>query len=288
MLAIDYAWWRPDPRAVKNAGYDAIIRYFSHDLTKSLTRAEIEAAHAIGLGVGAIFEDTAQAALGGAPAGREHGIYANAYGDSIGWPKWKPIGYAIDFAPTPEQMPTVLAYVKAAGEQGRIAYGYGDSDVIDALVAAGIPDDWQTCAWSHGVVNNKAVLYQRLRPTTGLQGSFDEDVVLRASNDLWFPGDKPPDTRRYSMLIYADALDALTVAGIAGPRRVGVFTTDLAEAKDAIARGEKVLVVGGPAAHNLGQNPVNVAGAAHTIGSVTYLVGQTAEDTRTLAEAAIQ
>jgi hypothetical protein len=62
------------------------------------------------------------------------------------------------------------------------------------MVAHGIPDDWQTAAWSNGIVDGKAAIYQRLRPTKGMPGSYDEDVVL-ASLDavgLWMPDTPPP------------------------------------------------------------------------------------------------
>lgn len=97
---------------------------------------------------------------------------------------------------------------------------------------------------------------------------------------------KPAPARRFRMLIFAEGLDATTALAVAGTRRVGVATTSLAEAQAAIARGEQVVVVGGPAATALGHTPS--AGSLVVDGNVTYAVGTDANDSLTLALEAIK
>jgi hypothetical protein len=191
-LVIDFAWSRFNLALVKNSGYVGVIRYLSHDLSKSISADEVAQIQTAGLALGLIFEDGAQRALQGHDAGVADGQYANAMADRVGFPRWKPLGYAVDFQVTAAQLPTVLAYIQGAASTGRVAFGYGSTMLVDYLTTAGIGDDWQTCAWSNGFVNNKAALYQRLKPTTTLTGSFDEDVVLHPSNDLWYPGEQAP------------------------------------------------------------------------------------------------
>jgi uncharacterized protein len=186
-LVIDYAWAHPDPAAIRAAGYIGVMRYVSHDPSKSITAPEATALHAQQLGFGIVFEDNAQRALSGFAGGVEDGKFANAAADAIGFPKDLPIMYAVDFAVTAAQLPTVLAYLQGAATTGRQAHGYGSLALTEYLEANGIPDDWQTCAWSNNQVDPKAALYQRLTPTTALKGSYDENVVLHPSNILWFP-----------------------------------------------------------------------------------------------------
>lgn len=89
----------------------------------------------------------------------------------------------------------------------------------------------------------------------------------------------PPSTRRYSMLIYArrgtvDAQAALA-AHAAVPR--GVVTVSLDEARAALARGEPVVAVGGPAATDLAGTAARVvrgATGADTLRQVAELAGR--------------
>lgn len=194
LLLIDEAWKKVPPATIKQYGYLGVILYVSRDPGKCGTRNDVDGLHAVGLGVLFVFEDSAQRALGGYQAGVADGQFAASYLKAVGLPQGKPVHAAIDFAVTAAQMPTVIAYLQgfAAGLGGYYqARVYGDKDVVDAMVAHGMPGGWQTCAWSGGVVDGKAALYQRLKPTAGMPGSYDEDVVLGPldSIGLWMPGD---------------------------------------------------------------------------------------------------
>lgn len=89
------------------------------------------------------------------------------------------------------------------------------------------------------------------------------------------------------MLAFAAGLD-VSLLSLVFQRRSGAATTDLAEATDAIKRGDTVVVIGGPAATALGQNAQAIAGAPHIVGSTTYLVGATADDSLAMAVAALK
>ena len=188
-LIIDYSYAHPNAATIRADGYVGVMRYLSRDSSKVISAAERDSLQAEGLGIGLVFEDDAQRALGGAAAGALDGKFANAAADALGFPRSLPIFYAVDFAVSAAQLPTVLAYLQAAGAQGRTAHGYGSVSLINYLAAHGLPDGWQTCAWSAGVVSAKAAIYQRLTHSTTLPGSYDEDQVLDPLNDgLWYLG----------------------------------------------------------------------------------------------------
>ena len=281
-LGIDFAWSKPDPDAVVAAGYKFVIGYISHDDSKDLSKEQVAAYRAAGLQVYLVYETTADRALAGKAAGVSDALEAVSKAAQRGYPVSLPLFMADD---TNTSAAAVSPYFLGAKTVlGNRTGGYGGIHVIDPLLQDGtIFWGWQASAWSNGEVSQHAHLYQRLRPTLPVSfGSFDEDVLLRPL-PTWPEPQKDP-----TLLIYADGLDALTAAGIAFPRRVGKVTTSLSEARDAITRRDELVVLGGPAATNLGQDPKKIAGTAFVSGTATYLVGATAEDTRALGEAHIK
>lgn len=81
------------------------------------------------------------------------------------------------------------------------------------------------------------------------------------------------------MLAFAQGAD-VALLGMALQKGSGVVSTDMTEAKAAIDRGDKVLVLGGPAAKALGiEAPVGTT----THGSATVAIGATRDDTLDLA-----
>lgn len=149
-LGIDVAWSRPDPASVKARGYSAVIGYLSHDASKELTRAYIDACHAQGLDVGLVFEDSAQRAAGGAAAGQADGAFVAAQLARLGVPAGVAVYYAVDFGAPASDRGAIVAYFHAAGAQhpANPAGAYGDADVINWAQGSGIHDLWQTVAWS--------------------------------------------------------------------------------------------------------------------------------------------
>ncbi|MGA8330458.1 MAG: glycoside hydrolase domain-containing protein [Mycobacterium sp.] len=182
-LAIDYAWTHPDPAVIKAAGYKGVIRYLSHDPSKNLTTTERDGLHGEGLWILLVWEDSAAAALGGANAGNAHGIEAAKQAAALGYPTSVPLFHAVDFDAQPSQMRAVLAYGDAFATHWQTG-PYGGKNVIDGATAKW---RWQASAWSRGILSPSASLFQRLRPTLTLPGSFDENVVLAADLPVWQP-----------------------------------------------------------------------------------------------------
>lgn len=188
-LAIDYAWQHPDPAQVRAAGYEAVLRYVSNDASKDLSPLEAAGLHAAGLGIGLIYETTAQRALSSTQGGVEDGQAMLArlreLGCEVGTPALVNVG---DWAPGPADLPAILAYYSAYWQQLAEyqpgAGGYGTGWIIDQLAASN-PHDlwWQNAINDQGTPGDQVVaaasIYQRIRPTlapVGAAGSYDEDA----------------------------------------------------------------------------------------------------------------
>jgi hypothetical protein len=147
---IDAAWSRPTPDQLIAAGKKFIIGYVSHDPSKNLTKAECQAYLDAGIGVGLVWETTTNRALSGAPGGHADGIDARQQARDLGFPDEKPIGFAVDFQASAQQLAGPIraygaAYRTAANSSG--VYGgkatvryFADNDLADVY--------WQTYAWS--------------------------------------------------------------------------------------------------------------------------------------------
>lgn len=206
-LAIDYAWQHPSPADIAAAGYTAVIRYVSNDPTKDISAAEASQLAGVGLGVGLIYETTAQRALGSTVAGDQDGAAMLARLEALGAPPGVPaIANLGDWTVTHDQLGAIQAYYTAfraqLGAYQAGAGGYGPGGLV-AFLAQYWPDDvwWQnaiTALNSDGsVVVPAASIYQRVRPTralTAAAGSYDEDVYgfgPRPDLAWWKPGAPP-------------------------------------------------------------------------------------------------
>ena len=208
-LALDYAWTHPQPGAIHDAGYTAVIRYVSQDPTKDLSATEAVSLHDAHLGIGLVYETTAMRALGSTVAGQEDGGQMFNRLAQLGYPEGAPVLVNVgDWSVLPEQVGAVLAYYQAfraeLGAWQSAAGGYAPGGLI-TLLAQHWPTDiwWQNAinalGWSGSVVHPHASIYQRVTPTralTGAQGSYDEDVYgFGPVPDLawWYqPGSTPP------------------------------------------------------------------------------------------------
>ena len=187
-LSIDYSFARPSPEAIRDAGYIGVWRYLGGTADKDLSRAEAEALHAAGLGIGCVFEGLADRPLSGAAAGTEDGKAAAAQARDIGLPKGAPLLVAVgDFQAIGDQIATVHDYYYAFRQETEDTWqtgGYATSYMISALVAAGAEGLWwQNAMTDEGVsgdiVNPHASVYQRVTPTRQIkdaEGDYDEDV----------------------------------------------------------------------------------------------------------------
>jgi hypothetical protein len=141
--------------AFKANGYEYVCRYLvpTANAWKALTKVEAEIIQAAGMKIVSVFETTADRALGGREAGLQDGAIALKCAADVGQPEGSSIYAAVDFAPTPKQMQTVIDYIRGFNE-ATPAYStgvYGSFDVINAVKGAGAASHfWQTYAWSNG------------------------------------------------------------------------------------------------------------------------------------------
>lgn len=191
-LLIDYAWQHPDPKAIKDAGYTGVLRYFSTDPTKDLTAAEAKALHAAGLKVGVVWETTAKEAESSATQGAKDRAEAEKRAAALGIPKTVPLFYAVDEGTTVDK---VDQYFQGVHHGATHPVGvYGSKTIVEGILAKGFATyAWQTSAWSGGLVSAKAHIYQRAHAThfiKGAKGGWDEDVLLKPV-PLWGPKAAP-------------------------------------------------------------------------------------------------
>lgn len=185
--------------AAASYGYTFAIRYLApldakYDW-KRFKLSEKDALWARNLGVLLVWESYATRANEGFQAGVADARDAAAQATALGYPPDVPLFFACDTNTTADQARPYFAGVASV----RPCCGaYGGIRVVDPLLADGtVRWTWQTCAWSvdpitrQALVSQTAHLYQRLHPTTHLQGSFDEDVLLRAL-PLWLPSAPQP------------------------------------------------------------------------------------------------
>lgn len=198
MLGIDFFGARPNPAAIKAAGYDVVFRY-----NRNTGPGEPEAYMAAGLGYIPIDETNGQEALGGASAGVRDGAAAAAYYRSIGLPAGMTVTVNLsDFAPTPDQVPAIQAYWRGYISQTQ-AWAVVPYDTGWLAEALNLPS-WENAMNDNGVSGStvvpQAVVYQRTSPTrpqiAGTNpGDYDEDVFL-APLTIWglapAPERKPP------------------------------------------------------------------------------------------------
>lgn len=202
LLAADYAWQHPDPAAIRAAGFTAVIRYVSTDPTKDISPAEAQQLHAAELGVGLVYETTAQRAYGSSAAGTQDGAAMRARLHLLAAPAGTPALVNIgDWAVLPSQVAAIESYYAAYREQLAEyqpgAGGYGTAGIITYL-AASYPHDiwWQNAiddlGKSGAVVSQAASIYQRVRPTAIIPGGgYDENAYgfgPRPVIDWWGPG----------------------------------------------------------------------------------------------------
>lgn len=166
ILGIDYSGHAPSPAAVKAARFALVLRYLSPPPNpKNLTFPEAQGMIAAGVDVVTIWESTANAALGGHPAGLQHGVRARLMADACGAPQTSCIYFAVDFDAQSGQFPTIAAYQDGftEGANPHPVGPYGSVSVVADMMGRGAPYGWQTCAWSRGKRLPYAHLYQRVQ-----------------------------------------------------------------------------------------------------------------------------
>lgn len=179
----DYSWGRPDPAQLYAAGYRFAIRYLSHDTTgKNITASEARALHANGLDVVLVWEQGANAAIGGYTQGRNDAASALSMMVSIGMPAGTVVYFAVDWDARQYDMTTIANYLQGASSVlGYARVGvYGSYSVIEAMAHGGwCAWFWQTYAWSGGLWSDHAHIHQIANNVPFQGATIDIDIAFR-------------------------------------------------------------------------------------------------------------
>lgn len=177
MLGIDCTSY-PSAQAVRDAGMSFVWGYLSNPGNrKNITRAKVAEYAAADIGVPLIWETTAARAGQGYSAGiadANAGIQGQA---ALGIPPEYEIYYAVDYDATG---PAVLPYFQGLAAVPGDDSGYGGIKVISYLLdQLMIHHAWQTAAWSRGLIDPRAAVFQRIgtRFIDGIACDVDEAFI---------------------------------------------------------------------------------------------------------------
>ena len=196
VFGADFSYARPDPRALRIAGYSFVVGYISRNSKKCLTGWERYAQ--AGLGVAFVFEDDA---IPHYRAGTADGQFCEQWLRAHGAPMNSPLFFAIDSDISAADVARVAEYGRDFNEATNSPVGpYGKYSLIEALVTPGRPPvqlGWQTSAWSGTQLSQKANIYQRYthhHPVPGVANTdYDENVLIRALSFAQAPAGRAVD-----------------------------------------------------------------------------------------------
>lgn len=196
MTIIDYSTSRPSIGQLKAAGITAVGRYIGWDsvpgygsIGKNITTAEASSLITNGIAIFLAFEYAADAAAHGAPQGSADGHLAKTQLAALDAPPDMAVYFAVDYdipdyAPA---LPDIVSNARAKlGPVGdyfsainaqRNAYEvgiYGGYYAVRRCLDAGLATKaWQATAWSGGLLDARAVLYQTLAAAPISGGDID-------------------------------------------------------------------------------------------------------------------
>lgn len=187
---LDYSMARPDPAAIKAAGYVGVLRYVApaEDAPKLITKPEYDALLAHGLTVCLNWEWYANRPREGAAAGTADATSALAQAKALGYTG--AIYFSVDYdAPESDQAAINAYFVACAAVIGKARLGaYGGYWPLSRLFDANLMSyGWQTLAWSGGNREARAHLYQN---GAQVMGGCDVNDVLKPN---WAGGSMVPD-----------------------------------------------------------------------------------------------
>lgn len=152
MTIVDFAWQRPTPAQLCDAGVTGVIRYLSHDPAKNLTPGELAGYTTHQIAVALVWETTTGRALDGYQAGIDDATEAERQRAALGIPDDRPVYFAVDQDVTAGQAIAISAGYLAGAQSvlGSTAGVYGGYTMVTAAWNAQVHWTWQTDAWSDG------------------------------------------------------------------------------------------------------------------------------------------
>jgi glycoside hydrolase-like protein len=181
---LDYSAGLPGGSAIKRAGYIGAVRYIGFpDRRKCTSRGEYEDFSRNGLHMALVYQDGTGDAFTGRQGGVAAAVRARAHADQIGFPRSRPIYFAVDRdVVTAGEFAAAMAYLDgAASVLGIDQVGvYGEADIVDMALPGHARYGWQTAAWSRSRRTNEAHLFQRIGLVTVGGIGCDINEVLQA------------------------------------------------------------------------------------------------------------
>jgi hypothetical protein len=162
MKGIDYGYGKPGGKVIKDAGYEFVGRYLSHNPGKNMTYEELKDLHSNGLKVILVWETTITRPLDGKQAGIQDAYYAQGLLKDLGYPETV-LYFACDNDYNPDQILEAEKYIRGAlSVLGLSRIGvYGGYNTIKHMFDVGVVKyGWQTLAWSHGNWDERAQVRQ--------------------------------------------------------------------------------------------------------------------------------
>jgi hypothetical protein len=185
-LGLDFAGGRPGGAAIARAGYGFCVRYLSDGGSrlpgKLLTASEYADLQAHDVAVVVNWETTSDRMKDGYTAGVTDAHRAVAQIDNIGHPGDRPIYFSADWDATPADQSQIDDYLRGATSVIGIdrvgVYGsyYVCKRCLDNRTATWT---WQAAAWSGGLREPRAHLYQRIGAVTVNGVDCDVNEALR-------------------------------------------------------------------------------------------------------------
>lgn len=230
---LDYSYSRPQPFPQSIVDFPAIgvMRYLGND-SRCITNAERDQLQDYGLGIGLIWETSANRVLSGAVGGRQDAELSNNYANSLGAPGSTPIYYATDYhAQGNEITGPICDYYRAARDYGgREVRSYGGAPVLDHLHDhLGLRGGWQPAAasWSDYRMSPNAVMHQQVAFV--LNNTCDTNFVLCGDDEidwLWgYEGGFPVTEDELRKIVNQETTNAINAAMQAmytGPRALNI------------------------------------------------------------------
>ena len=259
---LDYSWARPSPQSCKDWPAVGVMRYLGPGNNgRDITRAEADSLMGVGLGVGLVWETSANRALAGYDAGAADASQAAYYADLLGFPRDRPIYFACDCdVSTSQAYSVVLDYFRGTNQCLNEARAYGEADVLDATAEhLGFRHGWQpaSTSWSGNRISGNAGMLQKW-PYVMNDQCDDNDVLCPDSEIDWLwgyggAGDKWTDAdfnRVASMLgvILDNRIDQFVTANLLwqdGNNLYEVLTSDGHRVRRKILTGELLVLRGG-------------------------------------------
>lgn len=158
---------------------------------RDINRGEADSLMAVGLGVGLVWETSANRALQGYDAGAADASQATYYAEALGFPRDRPIYFACDCdVSTSEAYNVVLDYFRGTTQCAFEARAYGEADVLDATAGdLGFRHGWQpaSTSWSGNRISANAGMLQKW-PYVMNDQCDDNDVLCPDSEIDWLWG----------------------------------------------------------------------------------------------------